>query len=151
MKALVYTDTEELTYRDEKDPIKTEGESILKVHASGICGEALVGNSPVNDSPSAWKRPWRSLLLAGPNVSMIFGITSPRRTIRTLSPIDTPKRSTSPTLCKVVFSTVTPLTTTGATRATGVTAPVRPVCQSISSRTVIASSGGNFQARAHRG
>jgi Threonine dehydrogenase and related Zn-dependent dehydrogenases len=38
MKALVYTDTEELTYREEKDPIKTEGESILKVHASGRCG-----------------------------------------------------------------------------------------------------------------
>ena len=41
MKALVYTDTEELTYRDEKDPIKTEGESILKVHASGICGSDM--------------------------------------------------------------------------------------------------------------
>ena len=41
MKALVYTDTEELTYREEKDPIKTEGESILKVHASGICGSDM--------------------------------------------------------------------------------------------------------------
>ena len=41
MKALVYTDTEELTYREEKDPVKTEGESILKVHASGICGSDM--------------------------------------------------------------------------------------------------------------
>ena len=41
MKALVYTDTEELTYREEKDPVKTEGESILKVQASGICGSDM--------------------------------------------------------------------------------------------------------------
>ena len=41
MKALVYTDTQELTYREEKDPVKTEGESILKVHASGICGSDM--------------------------------------------------------------------------------------------------------------
>ena len=41
MKALVYTDTEELTYREEKDPVKTEGESILKVYASGICGSDM--------------------------------------------------------------------------------------------------------------
>ena len=41
MKALVYTDTQELTYREEKDPIKSQGESILKVHASGICGSDM--------------------------------------------------------------------------------------------------------------
>ena len=41
MKALVYTDTEELTYREEKDPVQTPGESILKVHASGICGSDM--------------------------------------------------------------------------------------------------------------
>ena len=105
----------------------------------------------MKDAPSAWKRPSKSLTFAGPNVSMILGMTSPLRTTLTLSPIDTPNLSTSPTLCNVVFSTVTPLTTTGATRATGVTAPVRPVCQSMPSRTVRASSGGNFQASAHRG
>ena len=38
MKALVYTGVEKLTYRDEKDPTEVSGESILKVHASGICG-----------------------------------------------------------------------------------------------------------------
>ena len=41
MKALVYTATEELTYREEKDPIEKKGESILKVHASGICGSDM--------------------------------------------------------------------------------------------------------------
>ena len=40
MKALVYTGVEELTYRDEKDPT-ISGESILKVHASGICGSDM--------------------------------------------------------------------------------------------------------------
>ena len=39
MKALVYTGVEELIYRDEKDPVETSGESILKVHASGIWGQ----------------------------------------------------------------------------------------------------------------
>ncbi len=41
MKALVYTGVEELTYRDELDPLEKEGESILKVHASGICGSDM--------------------------------------------------------------------------------------------------------------
>ena len=41
MKALVYTGVEELTYRDEKDPIEKEGESILEVQASGICGSDM--------------------------------------------------------------------------------------------------------------
>ena len=120
-------------------------------HSVGTCGEEWGGNSPEKSLPSAWNLPSKSRSSATPKDSMIFGITSPLRTIRTLSPIETPSRSTSPTLCNVVFSTVTPLTTTGATRATGVTAPVRPVCQSMSSNTVIASSGGNFQANAHRG
>ena len=41
MKALVYTGEQELTYREEKDPIEKEGESILEVHASGICGSDM--------------------------------------------------------------------------------------------------------------
>ena len=41
MKALVYTGLEELTYRDEKDPVEKEGESILEVQASGICGSDM--------------------------------------------------------------------------------------------------------------
>ena len=41
MKALVYTGTHELVYRDEKNPLEVDGESILKVHASGICGSDM--------------------------------------------------------------------------------------------------------------
>ena len=41
MKALVYTGVEELTYREEKDPLEKDGESILKVQASGICGSDM--------------------------------------------------------------------------------------------------------------
>ena len=35
MKALVYTGTQELVYREEPNPIEVSGESILKIHASG--------------------------------------------------------------------------------------------------------------------
>ena len=41
MKALVYTGVEELTYREEKNPVETSGEGILKVQASGICGSDM--------------------------------------------------------------------------------------------------------------
>ncbi len=41
MKALVYTGVQELTYREEKDPIEKDGESILEVQASGICGSDM--------------------------------------------------------------------------------------------------------------
>ena len=41
MQALVYTDTQTLIYREEKNPTEVEGESILKVHASGICGSDM--------------------------------------------------------------------------------------------------------------
>ena len=41
MKALVYTGTKEVVYRDEVNPSEVSGESILKVHASGICGSDM--------------------------------------------------------------------------------------------------------------
>ncbi len=41
MKALVYTGVEELSYREEKDPIEKLDESILEVQASGICGSDM--------------------------------------------------------------------------------------------------------------
>ena len=41
MKALVYTGVQELIYREEKNPLEVVGESILKVHASGICGSDM--------------------------------------------------------------------------------------------------------------
>ena len=41
MHALVYTGTEKIVYREEKDPTKKPGEVIVKVHASGICGSDM--------------------------------------------------------------------------------------------------------------
>ncbi len=120
-------------------------------HSVGETTSFVEGIDSVNGSPSEWLLPSISTAFAGPILSMIFGMTSPRLTIRTLSPIRIPSLSTSPALCRVVFSTVTPETLTGATRATGVTAPVLPVCHSTPISTVVASSGGNFQANAHLG
>ncbi len=41
MKALVYTGTEKLTYQDFNNPNLINGESIIKVLASGICGSDM--------------------------------------------------------------------------------------------------------------
>ena len=41
MQALVYTGIQRLTYREEKNPKEVSGESIVKVHASGICGSDM--------------------------------------------------------------------------------------------------------------
>ena len=41
MHALVYIGTETLVYREEKNPILKNGESIIKVKASGICGSDM--------------------------------------------------------------------------------------------------------------
>ena len=41
MRALVYTGTQELVYREEKNPKVINGESIIKVSASGICGSDM--------------------------------------------------------------------------------------------------------------
>jgi len=41
MKALVYSDTQKLIYKEENNPKLTKGESIIKVSASGICGSDM--------------------------------------------------------------------------------------------------------------
>ena len=41
MFALVYTDIQNLVYREEKNPKLVKGESIIKVSASGICGSDM--------------------------------------------------------------------------------------------------------------
>ena len=41
MHALVYTGTQKLVYREEKNPKIIDGESIIKVSASGICGSDM--------------------------------------------------------------------------------------------------------------
>jgi len=41
MKALVYTDTLEVQYRDEPEPIVGDGEALIKIEAIGICGSDM--------------------------------------------------------------------------------------------------------------
>ena len=41
MQALVYTGTNKIDFREEKDPITKPGESLIKVKASGICGSDM--------------------------------------------------------------------------------------------------------------
>jgi len=41
MHALVYTETQKIEYREEKNPTEKQGESILKIQASGICGSDM--------------------------------------------------------------------------------------------------------------
>ncbi len=41
MKALVYTNTQEMQFRDEPDPIAGTGEALVKVQAAGICGSDM--------------------------------------------------------------------------------------------------------------
>ena len=41
MYALVYTDTQKIIYREEKNPKLINGESVIKVSASGICGSDM--------------------------------------------------------------------------------------------------------------
>jgi len=41
MRALVYTDTQKIIYKEENNPKLTKGESIIKVCASGICGSDM--------------------------------------------------------------------------------------------------------------
>ena len=59
-----------------------------------------------------------------------------------MSPISTPLRLTSSSLCRVARSTVDPLTLTGSITAYGVTRPVRPTLTRMSSSRVFTSSGG---------
>ena len=41
MHALVYTGTNKIDFREEKDPTPKPGESLIKVKASGICGSDM--------------------------------------------------------------------------------------------------------------
>ena len=80
-----------------------------------------------------------------------LGITSPLRSTTTRSPICRPSRAISSSLWRVARDTVTPPTSTGRSRARGVTAPVRPTWTSMSSTTVSACCAAGLQATAHRG
>ena len=78
-------------------------------------------------------------------------MTSPARWMVTVSPTRTPSRAISSSLCSVAFDTTTPPTVTGSSRATGVSAPVRPTWMSIALTMVAAFSAGNLCAIAQRG
>ena len=65
----------------------------------------------------------------------IFGITSPARSTKTVSPMRTSSRSISSWLCRPACTTVTPPIWTGGSTATGVSAPVRPTEVSMFSTT----------------
>lgn len=41
MKALVYTGTQSLDFRDEPDPVSGEADSLVRIEASGICGSDM--------------------------------------------------------------------------------------------------------------
>jgi alcohol dehydrogenase len=41
MKALVYTAPDEVTYRDEPEPVAAPGEAIVRIEAAGICGSDM--------------------------------------------------------------------------------------------------------------
>jgi L-iditol 2-dehydrogenase len=41
MKALVYTDTLEMVYRDEPEPVPATGEALIEIEAVGICGSDM--------------------------------------------------------------------------------------------------------------
>jgi len=41
MKALVYTDTREITFRDEPEPAVPDGEALIAVSAVGVCGSDM--------------------------------------------------------------------------------------------------------------
>ena len=54
MKALVYDDVETLSYRDMPDPIAADGEHLIRIEASGICGSdmhAYLGHDARRPSP----------------------------------------------------------------------------------------------------
>ena len=75
---------------------------------------------------------------------MISGITSLERRIHTRAPRRTRLRWMSCQLFSVAWRTVAPASSTGATRATGVSLPVRPICQSTASSSVVISSASNL-------
>ena len=79
------------------------------------------------------------------------GMTSPARRTTTVSPTRTSLRRTSSSLWSVALVTVTPPTSTGDSRATGVIAPVRPTWTSIPKTVVISSWAGYLWAIANRG
>lgn len=75
MKALVYTNPLEVTYRDEPDPVLVPGEVVLEIDAVGICGSdmhAFHGHDPRRNPPLILGHELAGTVVAGPNVGKRF-------------------------------------------------------------------------------
>ena len=69
MKALVYTDTLEVQYRDEPDPVPGLGEALVKIEAVGICGSdmhAYLGHDDRRPAPLILGHEAAGTVLEGP-------------------------------------------------------------------------------------
>lgn len=71
MKALVYTQPLEVTYREEPDPALAEGEVVLAIDAVGICGSdmhAYHGHDPRRNPPLILGHELSGTVVAGPGL-----------------------------------------------------------------------------------
>jgi 2-desacetyl-2-hydroxyethyl bacteriochlorophyllide A dehydrogenase len=71
LKALVYTNTNEVTYRDEPDPVLAANEVLLRIDAVGICGSdmhAYHGHDPRRMPPLILGHEFAGTVVAGPGV-----------------------------------------------------------------------------------
>jgi 2-desacetyl-2-hydroxyethyl bacteriochlorophyllide A dehydrogenase len=71
MKALVYTNPNDVTYRDEPDPALAAGEVVLRIDAVGICGSdmhAYHGHDPRRAPPLILGHELAGTVIAGPGI-----------------------------------------------------------------------------------
>lgn len=69
MKALVYTQPNQVTYRDEPDPVPAAGEVLIDIDAVGICGSdmhAYRGHDPRRNPPLILGHELTGKIIAGP-------------------------------------------------------------------------------------
>ena len=70
MKALVYTANNQVTYRDEPDPVAAAGSVMLKIDAVGICGSdmhAYHGHDPRRVPPMILGHEFAGTIVSGPD------------------------------------------------------------------------------------
>lgn len=71
MKALVYTNPNQVTYRDEPDPVLATNEVVLRIDAVGICGSdmhAYHGHDPRRVPPLILGHELAGTVVAGPDI-----------------------------------------------------------------------------------
>lgn len=69
MKALVYTDTETLTFREAPDPVPQAGEALIRVESVGICGSdmhAYLGHDDRRPAPLILGHEAAGTVIGGP-------------------------------------------------------------------------------------